>query len=109
VCKLDAHCIGVCMTTLHVQHLKCRQHLCYDGCFVLVPIRPTTGSTFKGFLMQAQTFADRTPVGEFISPNAFYQLQCDNNVRDNIACINVYSVPNNHRLVSHILLMIARL
>jgi len=56
-----------------------------------VIIRGASDPNFRGFLIQARTCADDTPVGIFIVPNSEYQGVCTGNVcyffADNVFCI----------------------
>ena len=45
-----------------------------------VIIRGASDPNFRGFLIQARTCADDTPVGTFISPGDGYQQVCTSNV-----------------------------
>ena len=79
--------------------------------FYTVPINPTTGTNFRGFMIQAQTLADRSPVGAFIltdGDSSYYRLACDNNVRP---CSYHLLVLNSilYRLLPPILVVIPKL
>ena len=41
---------------------------------------PTTGTAFKGFMIQARRVADDSPVGMFAFGGLNFQSQCDGNV-----------------------------
>jgi len=48
---------------------------------------PTTGTAFKGFMIQARRVADDSPVGMFAFSGLNFQAQCDGNVS---VCVRTY-------------------
>ena len=53
----------------------------YSNHLFVVIMGPTTGTTFKGFMIQARRMADNSPVGMFAFDGLNFKAQCTGNVR----------------------------